>query len=69
MEYQIATFLSWPEIQSKNNRTVPIIETIPLSNGDKVLVMPYLRDFNQPFFHCIGEVIEAFRQFLQVSQL
>jgi hypothetical protein len=67
-EVRIALFLTSPEMRADpRNRTVPIIDIIPIP-GDKhvLLVMPYLRVFDTPPFHCIGEIIDAFRQFLQV---
>jgi serine/threonine protein kinase len=48
------------------NRTVPLIDVIALTDGDVLLVMPYLRVFDTPWFHCRGEAIDALRQFLQV---
>jgi len=49
------------------NRTVSIIDvvTLPDDKDHVLLVMPYLRVFDAPPFHCCSEVVEAFRQFLQ----
>lgn len=69
-EHQIALYLSTSQLRSDpRNRTVPLVEVIslPSDNDHVLLVMPYLRVFNKPRFHCRGEVIDALRQFLQVS--
>jgi hypothetical protein len=67
-EVQIALHLSSVEMSSDpRNRTVPILDVITLPDDKYVLlVMPYLRIFNTPPFHCRGEVVEALRQLLQV---
>jgi hypothetical protein len=70
-EIRIALYLSSVEMTSDpRNRTVPILDVISLP-GDKyvLLVMPFLRVFNTPPFHCRSEVVEAFRQLLQVCIL
>ncbi|KDQ18329.1 hypothetical protein BOTBODRAFT_28743 [Botryobasidium botryosum FD-172 SS1] len=67
-ELRIALYLSSPQMQGlPGNRTVPVIDVIKLpDDADRVLlVMPYLRVFDKPRFHCQGEVVGAFRQFLQ----
>lgn len=49
------------------NRIAPILELITLTDEkDVLIVLPYLREFYSPPFHCRGEFIEAIRQFLQV---
>ena len=50
------------------NRTVPILDVIALPDDMEhvLLVMPYLRIFYTPPFHCRAEVVEALRQLLQV---
>jgi hypothetical protein len=70
-EVQIALYLCSVEMSSDpRNRTVPILDVITLPDDKYVLlVMPYLRIFNTPPFHCRGEVVEALRQFLQVCVL
>ena len=67
-EVEIALYLSSPEMCfDPRNRTVPILDVITLPDDKYVLlVMPYLRVFNTPPFHCRMEVVEAIRQFLQV---
>lgn len=68
-ELQIALYLSSVEMRSNSrNRTVPILDIIALPDDKYVLlVMPFLRVFNTPPFHCRWEVVEALRQFLQVG--
>jgi hypothetical protein len=67
-EVEIALYLSSAEMRSNpRNRTVPILDVITLPDDKYVLlVMPYLRIFNTPPFHCRMEFVEAIRQFLQV---
>jgi hypothetical protein len=52
-------------LSNPRNRTVPLIDVIALTDNKVLLVMPYLRVFDTPWFHCRGEVVDAFRQFLQ----
>jgi hypothetical protein len=68
-ELNIALSLSSTEMRSDpRNHTVPIFDvvTLPDNKDNVLLVMPHLRIFNTPPFHCRGEVVEALRQFLQV---
>jgi len=67
-EVEIALYLSSAEMRSNpRNRMVLILDVITLLDDKYVLlVMPYLRIFNTPPFHCRMEFVEAIRQFLQV---
>jgi hypothetical protein len=67
-EVRIALYLSSFEMRSNpRNRTVPILDVIvPPDDKYVLLVMPFLRVFSSPPFHCRWEVVEALRQFLQV---
>jgi len=68
-EFRIALYLSSSKLLSDpRNHTVPISDIISLPEDKEyvLLVMPYLRVFNKPPFHCCAEFVEAFRQFLQV---
>jgi hypothetical protein len=54
------------------NRTVHILDVIPIRYSDEehvLLVMPYLREFDSPPFHCRSEFVEALRQLLLVCKL
>ncbi|KAJ6489432.1 kinase-like domain-containing protein [Mycena vulgaris] len=63
-ELQIIKYLC--SISDRRNRTIPLIGIIPLpDNLTSLLVMPYLRRFNHPPFHCRAEFLEAMRQFLE----
>jgi hypothetical protein len=71
-EIRIALHLSSPHMRSDpRNRTVPILDVVPIHGHPEevFLVMPYLRQFHSPPFHCRAEFIEALRQFFQVSTL
>jgi len=67
-ELRIILYLSSVEMRSNSrNRTVPILDVIALPDDKYVLlVMPFLRVFDTPPFHCRWEVVEALRQFMQV---
>ena len=68
-EIRIALHLSSDRMRSDTrNHTVPILDVIhlPDDKANVLLVMPYLRTFHTPPFHCRSEVVEALRQFLQV---
>lgn len=72
-EHRIITYLSSPQMRYDfRNRIAPVIQFIPLSGAarhanDVLLVMPYLRQFDTPPFHCCSEVLDALCQFLQVK--
>ena len=54
------------------NRTVHILDVIPIRHNDEehvFLVMPYLRQFDSPPFHCRSEFVESLRRLLQVCKL
>ena len=67
-EIRIALHLSSATMRSDpRNRSVPVLAVVSLQDDENVLiVMPYLRPFHSPPFHCRGEFIEALRQFLKV---
>ncbi|KAJ7074531.1 hypothetical protein C8F01DRAFT_1100802 [Mycena amicta] len=50
-----------------NNRTVRILDVIPLADDEEItlIVMPFLREFRDPAFRHLREIVEAMRQFLQ----
>ncbi|KIJ43467.1 hypothetical protein M422DRAFT_30896 [Sphaerobolus stellatus SS14] len=67
-EIPIARYLSSASLRSgSRNRTVPILDVIPLPDTDDkaLLVMPLLRHFEDPPFSYVCEVVEAVRQLLQ----
>ena len=71
---KIGIALHLPSIHMRSalrNRTVHILDVVPIHNDDEhiFLVMPYLREFYSPPFHCRAEFVEALRQLLQVSKL
>ena len=68
-EVHIALHLSSPQMRSDpRNCAVAIIDVIPVPGEmeEVFLVMPFLRQFDSPPFHCRAEFVEALRQFLQV---
>jgi hypothetical protein len=72
-EIGITLHLSSAHMRSDpRNRTVHILDVIPIRYNDEehvFLVMPYLRKFDSPPFHCRSEFVESLRQLLQVCQL
>ncbi|KAJ7158155.1 kinase-like domain-containing protein [Mycena filopes] len=70
-ELRILRYLSEPSVASNPwNRTIPILDTFlhPEDPTSTFIVMPYMRKFNYPPFHCRGEFVEAMRQFLEGLQ-
>ncbi|KAF9017235.1 hypothetical protein BDZ89DRAFT_994015 [Hymenopellis radicata] len=60
--------LSWdPETQSPLNHTAPLLHVLPVPGDPEVsiAVMPKLRDFLWPTFHCRREVLECLRQIIE----
>jgi hypothetical protein len=66
--------LSSPQLSCKSdNHCVPLLEMLKIPEeftGDSsrrfIVVMPLLRVFNDPTFHCRQEFFEAMQQFLEV---
>lgn len=71
-EEQIQRLLSSADMRTDpRNRTAPLLGVIDLPEPDNenvLLILPYLRLFDSPPFHCRAEVIEAFRQFISVCR-
>lgn len=68
-EIPIIRYLSsGPRISDRRNRTVPIVEIIPLPETDlhALIVMPILLGFHLLPFRRVGEFTEALHQYLQV---
>lgn len=69
-EVPIASLLSTPELlQDPTNHCVPIFDVLddPLEPTKALLVMPYLRPFDDPEFRTIGEVVDFVSQTLEVG--
>ncbi|KAK7691445.1 hypothetical protein QCA50_004844 [Cerrena zonata] len=67
-EVPIASLLSTPELlQDPTNHCVPIFDVLddPLEPTKALLVMPYLRPFDDPEFRTIGEVVDFVSQTLE----
>jgi hypothetical protein len=65
----IALYLSSdPLLSDRRNRTVRILDVVPLPDDDEwgLLVMPFLREFDDPPFQSRVECVEALRQMLEV---
>jgi hypothetical protein len=68
-ELRIALHLSSDKMCSDpRNRIAHVLDTIILPDDKEsaLIVVPYLRRFDSPPFHCCSEFIEALRQFIQV---
>jgi hypothetical protein len=69
-ELPICRYLSSKALLSDpRNRAVRILDMILIPGDDEwaLLVMPYLRLFDDPDFQFLGECVEFFHQMLQVS--
>ena len=66
-EIDVARFLT--AISDLHNHCVPLLDTFPdpLNTGRTLLVMPYLRPFNDPEFIFFAEVLDFIAQMLEVS--
>jgi hypothetical protein len=68
-EAEIGTFLSSEPLAFElGNHCVPLFEILQVPDNEDILllVMPYLRPYNDPRSETIGEAIEFFRQFFEV---
>ncbi|OBZ75942.1 hypothetical protein A0H81_04132 [Grifola frondosa] len=67
-EVHMARFLTTPTLlQCPTNHCVPLLDILPdpLDGKMSLLVMPYLRPFDDPEFGAIGEVVDFMRQTLE----
>jgi len=67
-ETEIAQFFSsQPLASDPRNHCVPVYETLqdPTDNDCLILVMPFLRLYNDPPFGTVGEAVEGFRQIFE----
>ncbi|KAI0919176.1 hypothetical protein AcV5_002161 [Taiwanofungus camphoratus] len=67
-EVQLARFLTSAEkLELPNNHCVPILDVLadPFDKSLSLMVMPYLRPFNDPEFTAIGEVVDFIGQTLE----
>jgi hypothetical protein len=70
-ELRITAMFSSPEAaQDPRNHCVPLLDLIEISNTDqKLLVLPFLRPFNNPRFETYGEFVAFFTQICEVSSI
>ncbi|KAH9954061.1 kinase-like domain-containing protein [Russula dissimulans] len=63
-ELTITRFFSSPElIRDPRNHCVPLLDVIEIpAIGQKLMVMPFLRPFNNPHFQTFGEFVAFFAQ-------
>jgi len=67
-ETDIALFVSSEPLSSDpENHCIPVYEVlqVPDNNDLVILVMPFLRSYDDPRFDTVGEVMECYRQILQ----
>ncbi|OBZ69510.1 hypothetical protein A0H81_10164 [Grifola frondosa] len=70
-EICISLFLSSPDlILLPNNHCVPLLDVLPdpFDISASLIIMPYLRPFNDPEFGAIGEVVDFIKQTLEGLQ-
>ncbi|PBK58777.1 hypothetical protein ARMSODRAFT_1091088 [Armillaria solidipes] len=59
-------------LQDPRNHTVPILDIIPIPDDEEkrvFMVMPMLKDFYAPPFHCRSEFVDALRQLLEAGTI
>ena len=64
-----AALSSPPYFADPRNHCVPVLEVLqdPEDNFYKLLVLPLLRQYDDPRFDTVGEAVECFRQMIYVS--
>lgn len=64
-------FSTEPLVSHPRNHCVPIYEVleVPDYDGMRILVMPLLREFNDPAFRTVGEAVSCFHQVFEVRDL
>src|SRR6267154_4251203 len=68
-ELEITQLLSSPGlIPESHNHCVPLLDILELPNepGQKLIVMPFLRPFDNPRFETYGEFVSFFSQICEV---
>jgi hypothetical protein len=68
-ELEISQYLSSPgRTRESHNHCVPLLEILELPNvpEQKLLVMPFLRPFDNPVFQTFGEFVSFFTQICDV---
>ena len=71
-ESKIAQMFSSPEVRGDpRNHYVPLLEILELPDtlDQKLIVMPFLRPFDDPCFRTYGEFVAFFIQICEVSHL
>jgi hypothetical protein len=71
-EVEISTFLSSPPLaDDPTNHCVPVYEVLQLPDDDDrvIIVMPLLREYRDPRFDTIGEILHFFSQIFEVRVL
>ncbi|KAH9949301.1 kinase-like domain-containing protein [Amylocystis lapponica] len=67
-EISMARSLATTELlQNPINHCIPILDILPdpFDKNESLMIMPYLRPFNDPEFYAIGEVVDFIRQTLE----
>ena len=67
-EVEIARFLT--SLTHQDNHCVPVLDVFPdpLDSARSLMVMPWLRPFDDPDFVVVGEVIDFVTQMLEVRR-
>jgi hypothetical protein len=70
-ELRITQNFSSPDVsRDTRNHCVPLLDVIEIpKTGQKLMVMPFLRPFNNPHFQTFGEFMAFFTQVCEVSSL
>ena len=63
-------FSSRELVRDPRNHCVPLLDIVEIpQNGQKLMVMPLLRPFNDPHFQTFGEFVAFFTQICEVRSL
>jgi len=67
-ELTITQFFSSPElVRDPRNHCVPLLGVIEIpATGQKLMILPFLRPFNNPHFQTFGEFVAFFAQVCEV---
>ena len=71
-ELEIARIVSSPELRRHpHNHCVPLLDVLELPNtlDRKLIVVPFLRPFDEPRFRTYGEFVDFYTQTCEVSEL
>ncbi len=67
-EVEVVNWLYSPDRGDPDNHTVPLLEQL-LEDDQKILVMPFLRQCDDPAWDTVGEIMSFLKQVFEVRSL